>query len=235
MKTTLNFNIEPTKRKELAQAIGEYFKEDAKYTVAGYRYIIEGKAEVQKDGTVILDDSVTDTDKAFLLDYLGTCGFQEQDPEEPMVLSLSSPDDMTDEQYERLQTIIQSKQTLLAHAFKADEVKLKREDNKITFDGFPAIDQDHNKAATDFAFLLIQFAKNATRVNSTEKEITNEKYTFRNFLLRLGMIGPEYKTTRKILLENLSGSAAFKTEDQAKAHAAKWSEKKKEHNNADAE
>ena len=43
-----------------------------------------------------------------------------------------------------------------------------------------------------------------------EKEIVNEKYEFRCFLLRLGMIGDEYKQVRKILLKNLSGSAAFK-------------------------
>ena len=38
----------------------------------------------------------------------------------------------------------------------------------------------------------------------------NEKYAFRCFLLRLGFIGDEHKTSRKILLRNLSGSSAFK-------------------------
>ena len=35
-------------------------------------------------------------------------------------------------------------------------------------------------------------------------------YAFRCFLLRLGFIGAEYKTARKILLKNLSGSSAFR-------------------------
>ena len=39
----------------------------------------------------------------------------------------------------------------------------------------------------------------------------NEKYAFRCFLLRLGFIGAEYKSERKILLENFTGSAAFKS------------------------
>ena len=43
-----------------------------------------------------------------------------------------------------------------------------------------------------------------------EREVENDKYAFRCFLLRLGFIGDEYKLTRKILLENLEGSAAFK-------------------------
>jgi len=39
---------------------------------------------------------------------------------------------------------------------------------------------------------------------------TNEKYTFRTWLLRMGMIGEEFDTARKFLLENLEGDIAFK-------------------------
>ena len=49
------------------------------------------------------------------------------------------------------------------------------------------------------------------RISATEKFAENEKYAFRCFLLRLGFIGSEYKEERKILLENLSGSSAFKS------------------------
>ena len=46
---------------------------------------------------------------------------------------------------------------------------------------------------------------------SAKKTVTaNEKYTFRTWLLRLGMIGEEFDTARKFLLENLSGDIAFK-------------------------
>ena len=41
-------------------------------------------------------------------------------------------------------------------------------------------------------------------------ETTNDKYTFRTWLLRLGMIGEEFETARKFLLENLSGDIAFR-------------------------
>ena len=47
-------------------------------------------------------------------------------------------------------------------------------------------------------------------MTATEKEVDNEKYAFRCFLLRLGFIGAEYKVERKILLKNLTGSSAFK-------------------------
>jgi hypothetical protein len=48
-------------------------------------------------------------------------------------------------------------------------------------------------------------------VTAKEKETDNEKYAFRCFLLRLGFIGDEYKETRRVLLRNLTGSAAFRS------------------------
>lgn len=43
----------------------------------------------------------------------------------------------------------------------------------------------------------------------------NEKYTFRTWLLRLGLIGDEYKTARLHLLEHLEGCIAWKDPAQA--------------------
>lgn len=43
----------------------------------------------------------------------------------------------------------------------------------------------------------------------------NEKYTFRTWLLRLGLIGDEFKTARHHLLKNLEGNIAWKDPAQA--------------------
>ena len=43
----------------------------------------------------------------------------------------------------------------------------------------------------------------------------NEKYTFRTWLLRLGLIGEEFKTARHHLLKNLDGNIAWKDPSQA--------------------
>ena len=59
--------------------------------------------------------------------------------------------------------------------------------------------------------MLCAFAKEHKRVVVREDNSENEKYAFRCFLLRMGMIGAEYKTARKVLLRNLSGSSAFKS------------------------
>lgn len=75
---------------------------------------------------------------------------------------------------------------------------------------FTTYDGQDNKAYTAFISALCKLSANAKRVSMTEKPVDNEKYAFRCFLLRLGFIGREHKTTRKILLRNLEGSSAFK-------------------------
>lgn len=50
--------------------------------------------------------------------------------------------------------------------------------------------------------------QNAASYKKTQT--SNDKYTFRTWLLRLGMIGDEFETARKFLLENLSGDTAFR-------------------------
>ncbi len=51
----------------------------------------------------------------------------------------------------------------------------------------------------------------------TKTQSTNEKYTFRTWLLRLGLIGDEFKTARHHLLKNLDGNIAWRDPAQAKA------------------
>ena len=38
----------------------------------------------------------------------------------------------------------------------------------------------------------------------------NDKYAMRQFLVRLGLKGKEYKETRKILMRNLTGNGAWR-------------------------
>lgn len=76
------------------------------------------------------------------------------------------------------------------------------------------------KAYTHFIAALCKMSKDLKRVSSTEKEVDNEKYAFRCFLLRLGFIGSEYKAERKILLQNLSGNSSWKNGAPEKEVAA---------------
>jgi hypothetical protein len=57
-------------------------------------------------------------------------------------------------------------------------------------------------------------------------ESTNEKYTFRVWLLRLGLIGDEFKTARKHLLDHLEGCIAWKDPAQAERQKERLREKR---------
>ena len=71
-------------------------------------------------------------------------------------------------------------------------------------------------------------AEEQARVQPDKCKVTNEKYTFRVWLMRLGMKGEEYKTARKLLLGNLKGHAAFRTKDQAEAAREKLKKQRAE-------
>lgn len=49
---------------------------------------------------------------------------------------------------------------------------------------------------SNFIYLLCEFAKNQKRINNKPETTDNPKYTMRCYLLRLGMIGAEYKNAR---------------------------------------
>lgn len=54
----------------------------------------------------------------------------------------------------------------------------------------------------------------------------NEKYTFRTWLLRLGLIGDEFKTARHHLLKNLDGNIAWKDPAQADKQKERLAQKR---------
>ncbi len=53
------------------------------------------------------------------------------------------------------------------------------------------------------------------RAFRTKTQTDNEKYTFRTWLLRLGLIGKEFETARQHLLKNLEGNIAWRDPAQA--------------------
>ena len=78
-------------------------------------------------------------------------------------------------------------------------------------------------------------ALNQSSASCIKTTSTNEKYTFRTWLLRLGMIGDEFKTARKFLLENLEGGIAWKNPEQAERQTERLRAKKEKEENQTAE
>ena len=67
------------------------------------------------------------------------------------------------------------------------------------------------RANITLALAISAQAINQRRTQVKKTPITeNPAFTFRTFLLRLGLIGPEYKNVRKHLLENLPGDPAWR-------------------------
>ena len=110
-----------------------------------------------------------------------------------------------------LKKLLEAKGNLIKKALGIDSLSIEVKEETVEFPWFETADAEETAAYTHFISALCELSKNAKRVTAKEKEVDNEKYAFRCFLLRLGFIGTEYKAERKILLRNLSGSAAFKT------------------------
>jgi len=132
--------------------------------------------------------------------------------EEPSGLTISMPKDgFTDAALDNLRRLVDGKASLISKAMGAERLTIETEGDRVSFpwwDRIPA--PEETQAYTAFIAAISAFAKNAKRVNVTERgEVESEKYAFRGFLLRLGFIGPECAAQRKLLLRNLSGSASF--------------------------
>ena len=215
---TKHFNVSGKDRKDLVRTIAEHLGLEAKYLgVPSCAYEI-GSYTISKDGTLSGEEENEE-----LLKALEVAGFhfeEETSSEEPQEASedaepdhliISLPRAMFDEAaLENLKALTAAKSTLMKRAFKTESLEITVADEVVSFPWFNLEDTDATQAYTIFIKKVAEMAVKQSRISAKEKEIVNEKYEFRCFLLRLGLIGDEYKATRKQLLKNLSGSAAFK-------------------------
>ena len=217
MKNEIIFTLESKQRLKLAQEIGNILGTvphyervpSCAYDIAGYR--------LDKEGVLHIPEGAEETTKDLIL-QLRERGFQddaeitEEVPVQQDKLTIAIPrESLTDTALENLQKIIANKQTLFQRAFWMDSTEIEITDEKINFTWFPyTVDGDDIAAYTQFISRLCDMARDAKRVSSKPTETDNDKYAFCCFLLRLGFIGKEYKTARKILLRNLTGNSAFR-------------------------
>lgn len=90
---------------------------------------------------------------------------------------------------------------------------------EITFSSLPETDDaDRLRTFTILCGMMSKQAIDQKRIQAKAVNEENEKYALRIWLTRLGMNGPEFKKSRKVLMENLTGHSAFRTP----AEEAKW-------------
>ncbi len=205
----IRFNIEKSQRKALAQKIGELAEMDVRYCgVPSCAYEI-GFFSLSKDAVLSFADRMDTEVIERVLDGLEKAGYTSED--EPEALTISMPRDFfTEQSMNNLLQLIANKETLLKHALETDSLAINECEETIEFPWFTVDKDGDGDAYAKFITMFCEFAKNLQRVVNKPDASDNEKYAFRCFLLRLGMIGADYKAARKVLLRRLTGSSAFR-------------------------
>jgi len=221
----INYKVTGEGRKELVKAVSTILQTKAVYKRMPTCAYEIGNITIDKEGTLICEDDAKAeriahdliADGFTAADDTTEAQADDAEPAEetdgPESLTISMPKDgFTDDAIANLKHLVESKATLIKKALGAEDLTITVEDDKISFPwfaGFPA--PDEISAYAKFIGRLCVMAKTQKRVTANDKDVDNDKYAFRCFLLRLGFIGDEYKADRKILLSKLSGSSAFKS------------------------
>ena len=235
----IRYNRIGSERKALVRAIEEITECTAQYLGAPtFAYQVD-YFTIEKDGTLEFDDRADSEEIENLLEQLVERGFEGTAAEMPHTAAETEDEELSAETETarhgenvgltseslgltvaipmdgtavgNLKKLLEAKGNLIKKALGIDSLPIEMKEETVEFPWFETVSPEETVAYTHFISALCELSRNAKRVTAKEKEVDNEKYAFRCFLLRLGFIGTEYKAERKILLRNLSGSAAFKT------------------------
>ena len=211
----IDFNLKGAERKELVKAISRITGIKAEYQGMPTTNFVIGDFTVTAEGALVYDDKI---DAGELLNELAEAGFEgtadksegkELKVPEPNILTIEMPADKVNT--ENLQKLLDAKGTLIRKALGIDSLAFEIHEDRVSFPWFIDPAPDYALAYTQFIAAICKMSTEQKRVTAKVREVNNEKYAFRCFLLRLGFIGNEFKQSRKILLSNLDGSSAFKT------------------------
>lgn len=220
----LDYNCTGADRKNLVAVLAEHTGQKAKYLGApSFAYQVDC-ITIDKNRVLHLEDNADPNWVEAIQTRLAASGFTciseaygnpQSEPvidEEPASISIQMPmTSFTESSLQNLFDLVDAKGNLIKKALGVSDLTINLLDDRMAFDWFPADSTPEEiNAYTAFVAALCAMARNQKRITAREKAVDNEKYAFRCFLLRLGFIGVKHKQTRKILLRNLSGSAAFK-------------------------
>ncbi|WP_409336321.1 virulence protein [Eubacterium sp. F2] len=223
----LSYSVTGEERKDLVTEICRITGDTSEYQFMPTCAYKVGNVTIDKDGGVTCEDEeklnyiATELEK---VDFTPEDDSGADEPDTPDETENAEEDtDLTIEisidevNVTNLSNFLKAKGNLIKKSFGIDDLSIDVNDDRVSFPWFKKMPEpDEVKAYTDFITLLCKLSKEQSRVSSRASEVTNEKYAFRCFLLRLGFIGPDYKMDRKILLKNLSGNSAFRNVPEAK-------------------
>ena len=197
------------KRKELVNTISEIIGVPAEYQfMPTCAYKIGDFYTISKEGNLEISDSADGKEVEMLISELASRGYEIPSANK---LTVQMPADFfTEHTLNNLQQICKNKSVLFQAAFKTDLLDIIQSDDKVDFPWFTIENDSDADAYCTFISMLCEFAKNQSRINRKPDTSDNPKYTMRCFLIRLGMVGAEFKAARKVILRNLSGNSAFR-------------------------
>ena len=218
----IHYNITKEQRKKMVEIVGRTLDVQPIYCGAPTFSYRVGAFEITRDGSICFDDEADQGEVERMRTALREAGFAAEEDESEMTMAeVDSEEDslaisiprtfLTETGRRNLDALLASKGKLIQKAFNIEKATYTLTEETIKFAWFHGkIAEDTVRAYTDFISKLCEMAQRQKRAVAKEKPTENEKYAFRCFLLRLGMIGDTYKMSRKILLQNLTGSSAFK-------------------------
>lgn len=98
-------------------------------------------------------------------------------------------------------------------------ISITAEKISLTFAG--PLTQEKVSAYTELCSAMNRMAVTQKRIQAKTVNDANEKYALRIWLIRLALNGDEHKTIRKLLMQNLTGHAAFRTKEDAEKFRVK--------------
>ena len=237
----IHYNITKEQRKKMVEIVGRTLGVQPIYCGAPTFAYRVGAFEITRDGSICFGDEVDEAEVERVRTALRGAGFAAEEDESEMTMAESEEDAATDDEdrlivsisrtfltetgRKNLDALLASKGKLIQKAFNIEKAAYTLTEETIKFAWFHGkIAEDTVRAYTDFISKLCEMAQKQKRAVAKEKAVENEKYAFRCFLLRLGMIGDDYKTSRRILLQNLTGSSAFKCGHRKEAASHEVSE-----------
>jgi len=206
----IEFNLTGEERKNLVRAVSEIIGKPAEYQYMPTCAYIIGSHTVTKDGMLIIGDDADEKEIQHLLADLSSRGYQIPNTESNKLTVQMPIDSLSERTLNRVRRIIENKGKLFKAAFKTDSLDILKTEKTVDFPWFTVEQDGDADSYCTFISMLCEFAKNLNRINNKPDTSDNEKYAFRCFLLRIGMIGTEFKAARKVLLRNLTGSSAFR-------------------------
>jgi len=203
------FNQQGKARKQMITIISEVLGEKYIYAkTPTYEYRV-GNFTLDKNGTLIFDSATVEEEQLRqVLDALKAEGFEHQGSDS---LSIGYPlEGLSEEAIANIHKMVEAKAPLIKMALGIDELPIETTDTEIIFPWFRAgLSREETHSYAQLVTQICKTAKEKKRVTAAVRDFSNPRFSFRVWLISLGMVGSAFATARRTLCKALPGNAAW--------------------------